>query len=238
MFAARERLNRPGSGARQSCCVSRSPSVQKAMCMLKIQDYLILGAAFISLLFSISLWFGFIGLPNKEAGLYFFTKNDGLQNQAPLYVQDGLKGTPRVLIDPNTLSSDGTVALTSSAPSQDGRHLAYGLSTAGSDWNEFRVREIATGKDTTDLIKWVKFSGVSWTADSKGFFYARYAAPTEGSAVFSKLVNRQLYYHVVGTPQSADKLIFELPENPDWNFHCRTLSILRLRPPFRSRLFH
>ena len=168
------------------------------------------------------LWnYSRVGLPNKEAGLYFFTKNDGLQNQAPLYVQEGLKGTPRVLIDPNTLSSDGTVALTSSAPSQDGRYLAYGLSTAGSDWNEFRVREIATGKDTADLIKWVKFSGVSWTADSKGFFYARYAEPTEGNAVFSKLLNRQLYYHVLGTPQSADKLIFALPENPDWNFNGR-----------------
>ena len=159
-----------------------------------------------------------VGLPHREAGLYFFTKNDGLQNQSPLYVQEGLKGPPRLLIDPNTLSADGTVALTATAPSHDGKYLAYGLARAGSDWNEFHVRDIATGKDTADVIKWVKFSGLSWTDDNRGFFYARYPEPKEGSQVFSKLLNRQLYYHVLGTPQSADKLIFELKETPEWNF--------------------
>ena len=165
------------------------------------------------------LWnYARVGVPFREANWYFFTKNDGLQNQSPLYVQEGLKGKPRVLIDPNTLAADGTVALTSPSASSDGKYLAYGLARAGSDWTEFRVRDVATGKDVADEIKWVKFSGVSWTEDSKGFFYARYPEPKEGSQVFSKLANRQLFYHVVGTPQSADKPIFSLPDNPEWNF--------------------
>ncbi|MBI3885465.1 MAG: S9 family peptidase [Opitutae bacterium] len=162
-----------------------------------------------------------VGLPSKEAGLYFFTRNDGLQNQSPLFVQPGLQGTPRVLIDPNTLAADGTVALTAVAPSPDGKYLGYGLARAGSDWNEFLVRDVATGKDTADVVRWVKFSGLSWTDDSKGFFYARYPEPKEGDQVFGKLAGRQLYYHALGTPQSADKLIFELKDHPEWNFSGR-----------------
>lgn len=162
-----------------------------------------------------------VGLPTKDGGLYFFTKNDGLQNQSPLYVQDGLKGTPRLLIDPNSMSPDGTVALTSVVASPDGKLLAYGLARDGADWNELRVRDVATGKDTADVLKWVKYSEPSWTADNRGFFYARYAEPKPGSGLFAKLSNRQLYYHALGMEQSADKLIFELPENPDWAFAAR-----------------
>ena len=159
------------------------------------------------------------GLPFKEANWYFFTKNDGLQNQSPLYVQDGLAGTPRRLIDPNTLSADGTVAVTVTSPSPDGQWLGYGLARAGSDWNEFHFRNVATGQDTTDVIQWVKFSGLSWTHDAKGFFYQRYPAPEGGNPkVFTKMEHRKAYYHRMGTPQSEDRLVFELPEHPEWSF--------------------
>ncbi len=159
------------------------------------------------------------GLPFKEAQWYFFTKNNGLQNQSPLFVQAGLAGIPRVLLDPNTLSTDGTTALALSAPSPDGRWLGYGLARGGSDWRELRLRDIASGLDAPDIIKWAKFTGLSWTHDSQGFFYARYPEPAGGdSKVFSKLENRAIYYHRVGTPQSVDQLIFALPEHPTWNF--------------------
>lgn len=157
------------------------------------------------------------GLPFKEAGWYFFTKNDGLQNQSPLYVQDGLKGAPRLLIDPNTLSSDGTVAIALTSPSPNGKWLGYGLATGGSDWRELRLRDVATGQDAADSIKWAKFTGMSWTHDAKGFFYSRYPAPAGGDPkVFTKLENRQLFYHRVGTPQSEDRLVFAMPEQPAW----------------------
>lgn len=161
-----------------------------------------------------------IGLPTKEAGRYFFSKNDGLQNQAVLYVQDTLTSESRLLLDPNTLSADGTVALTESEVSADGKWLGYGTAAAGSDWNEFRVREIATGKDTGDVIKWVKFSSIAWTKDSKGFFYSRFpepkAAATGNEQTFGDLANQKVYYHRLGTPQLADQLIVELPEEPQW----------------------
>jgi prolyl oligopeptidase len=160
------------------------------------------------------------GLPQKEGGLYFFTKNEGLQNQGVLYVQPTLTAEPRVLLDPNTLAKDGTVALTATAVSADGQWLAYGTAAAGSDWNEFRVRSVATAQDTTDVIKWVKFSGLAWTRDSKGFFYSRYDEPAkagEGNGkTFSALANQKVYYHRLGTPQSEDRLIAAVPEEPKW----------------------
>jgi prolyl oligopeptidase len=155
-------------------------------------------------------------LPGKQGGHYFFTKNDGLQNQSVLYVQDSLAGTPRVLIDPNTLSKDGTVALGNTSASRDGKWLGYGLKAAGSDWVEFHVRDIATGKDTADHIKWVKFSNLTWTEDSKGFFYGRYPDVAKGDKLFGKLLNGKVYYHRLGTAQADDTLVFELPEHPDW----------------------
>ncbi len=157
--------------------------------------------------------------PFKEAGWVFYTKNDGLQNQSVLYVQEGFDGAPRVLLDPNQLSVDGTVALRSPSPSPDGKWLGYGLASAGSDWVEFRLRDIATGVDAADHLKWIKFSGMSWTHDAKGFFYARYPEPAGGDkAVFSKIEHRKLYYHRIGTPQSEDRLIFEWPEHPMRSF--------------------
>ncbi len=157
------------------------------------------------------------GLPFKEANWYFYTKNDGLQNQSPLFVRDGLSGAERLLIDPNTLSKDGTVAVALTSPSPDGKWLGYGLATGGSDWRELKLRDVATGQDATDVIKWAKFTGFSWTHDAKGFFYSRYPAPADGNPkVFSKLENRKLYYHRVGTPQADDQLVYEMPEQPTW----------------------
>jgi prolyl oligopeptidase len=154
-------------------------------------------------------------LPAKEGGRYFYTENTGLQNQAPLYVKDSLAAEGRLLLDPNTLAKDGTVALTGYRASEDGKWLVYGMAAAGSDWNEFRVRNVATGQDTGDVIKWVKFSGMSWTHDSKGFFYSRYPEPKKaGNSTFSDLASQRIYYHRLGTGQEADQLIYESPEFP------------------------
>ncbi|MGH7956303.1 MAG: S9 family peptidase, partial [Opitutaceae bacterium] len=160
-----------------------------------------------------------VGVPVKEGGRYFFSKNTGLQNQAVYYVQKNLRAEPRVLIDPNTLAKDGTVALTGAHPSSDGKWVGYGTAAAGSDWNEYRVRSVDTGEDTNDVIKWVKFSGFGWTRDNRGFFYSRYTAPQVEAGtgkIFSKLSNQRLYYHRLGTPQSEDRLIHEIPNEPQW----------------------
>ncbi len=156
--------------------------------------------------------------PFREGSRYFFSKNDGLQNQSVLYVQESLNAEPRVLIDPNTLSKDGTVALAGIEISEDAKYMAYGLATAGSDWSEWRVRDIETGKDTSDHLKWIKFSGTSWTKDGKGFFYGRYDAPKEGEQYQAKNLYHKVYYHVLGTPQSEDKLVYENKGEPEWTF--------------------
>ena len=115
--------------------------------------------------------------PEQHGGRYFYQHNDGLQNQNVLLVAESLNAEPRVLLDPNTLSADGTVALAGTAITDDGKLMAYGIATSGSDWNEWHVRDVDTGKDLPDDIKWVKFSGASWTKDNKGFFYSRYDEP-------------------------------------------------------------
>lgn len=159
-------------------------------------------------------------LPEKQAGKIFFRKNDGLQNQSVLYVQDSAGAKPRVLIDPNTLSSDGTAALTQWQASPDGRWLAYGIAKAGSDWNEFRVRDIASGQDAADSLHRVKFSNIEWTADSKGFFYSRYPDPVKkGDQTFDELQNQKIWYHRVGEPQTQDVLVYEEPAQPKWNLN-------------------
>ena len=165
------------------------------------------------------LWnFERYGIPFKQGGRYFYSKNDGLQNQSVLYVADSLDAPPRVLLDPNKLSPDGTVALSGYRISEDGNLMAYGLSTSGSDWNEWKVRDVRTGADTGDHIKWVKFSGASWTKDGKGFFYSRYDAPKEGDALKGVNKFQKLYFHKVGTPQGDDVLIYERRDQPDWGF--------------------
>jgi prolyl oligopeptidase len=158
------------------------------------------------------------GAPFREGGHYFFTKNDGLQNQSVLYTVDSLEGTPRVLLDPNKLSADGTAALGGYAISDDGKLMAYGVATAGSDWQEWKVRDVRTSQDLSDDIKWVKFSGASWTKDGKGFFYSRYDEPKPGEQLKGVNYFQKLYYHVIGTPQSADTLIYERPDHKDWGF--------------------
>ena len=168
------------------------------------------------------------GLPFKRGGRTFYTHNDGLQNQAVLFwLPAGAAGPateagsasaaePRVLLDPNTLSDDGTVALTGYSASEDGALLAYGLSSAGSDWQEWRVREVESGQDHDDRVRWVKFGQVSWTRDGRGFFYSRFDEPQAGDDFKGTTQNQKIYYHRLGTPQSEDVLIYERPDHEDW----------------------
>ena len=158
------------------------------------------------------------GLPYKEGQRYFYSRNDGLQNQAVLYSLPDLDAPPQVLLDPNTLSKDGTVALKSYVISHDGTLMAYGLSAAGSDWEEWRLRDVATAKDRPDVLKWVKFSSASWSRDGKGFFYSRYAEPDESTKLQSVNFFQKLYYHRVGTVQSEDILVYERPDQKEWKF--------------------
>jgi len=155
--------------------------------------------------------------PHQEGGRYFYEHNDGLQNQNVLFVAESLNAAPRTLLDPNTLSTDGTVALSGTAISDDGKLLAYGLATSGSDWNEWHVRDVDTGKDLADDLKWVKFSGASWSKDGKGFYYSRYDEP-KGAAMRDANYFQKLYYHRLGTAQSEDTLTYERPDNKEMGF--------------------
>ena len=152
----------------------------------------------------------------KAGGRYYFSKNDGLQNQYVLYRMDSLEDEPRVLIDPNAWSKDGTVALMGSVFSDDGRYVAYGRAESGSDWQTIRVMEIESGDVLEDAIKWVKFSTPSWTEDGEGFFYSRFDEPKEGAAFQGLNLNQTVYYHRVGTEQAEDVLAYERPDHPDW----------------------
>ena len=158
------------------------------------------------------------GTPFKRGGRYFFTRNDGLQDQGVLYWIESLEDDPKVLLDPNRLSEDGTVALTDYAVSDDGKLLAYGLSTAGSDWQEWRVREVDSGRDLDDHLEWVKFSGASWTPDSQGFYYSRYDEPQGGTEFKGANYYHKLYYHRIGASQAADELIYARPDQKEWGF--------------------
>lgn len=158
------------------------------------------------------------GVPFKRGNRYFYFKNDGLQNQSVLYTLTALEAEPQVLLDPNQLSEDGTVALSGLAISDDGALLAYGLSRSGSDWQEWFVRDVATGSDRPDHLQWIKFSGASWAQDSQGFFYSRYDAPNEQTKYEDINYFQKLYYHRVGTPQSEDVLIYERQDQKEWGF--------------------
>jgi prolyl oligopeptidase len=165
------------------------------------------------------LWnFERYGVPFREGGRTFFFKNDGLQNQSVLYTLRDLDETPRVLIDPNTFSADGTIALGGTSVSPDGKMIAYSVSTSGSDWREWKVRDVESGKDLDDHLKWAKFSGASWTKDGKGFFYSRYDAP-KGNDLKEANYYQKLYYHRIGEPQSQDKLVYERPDQKEWGFY-------------------
>jgi prolyl oligopeptidase len=161
-------------------------------------------------------------VPYKEGGRYFYSRNDGLQNQAVLYTMAELSDTPRVLLDPNKLAADGTVALAGTAVSPNGSLLAYGTAASGSDWNEWKVRDIATGKDLADHLKWVKFSETAWTRDGKGFFYSRYDEPKEATKLADVNYFQKLYYHKIGTPQASDTLVYDRPDEKEWGFRAQT----------------
>ncbi|MHC5735037.1 prolyl oligopeptidase family serine peptidase [Nostoc sp.] len=158
------------------------------------------------------------GIPFKEGDRYFYFKNDGLQNQSVLYTLKTLDDQPKVLLDPNKLSEDGTVALSGLSISEDGKLLAYGLSSSGSDWQEWKVRDVETGEDLQDHLKWIKFSGASWTHDNQGFFYSRYDEPNEKTQLEDVNYYQKLYYHQLGKPQSEDVLIYHRPDQKEWGF--------------------
>lgn len=158
------------------------------------------------------------GSPFKYGERTFFYKNSGLQNQYVLYVIDSQGAEERVLIDPNTLSADGTVSLSGISISEDGRYMAYGLSESGSDWTEWRVRDIGTGKDLQDHIKWVKFSSANWLKDGSGFYYSRFDEPTDGDVLKGTNVYQKLYFHKLGTAQADDKLVYHRPDEKHWGF--------------------
>jgi prolyl oligopeptidase len=156
------------------------------------------------------------GLPFWEGGRWFYTKNSGLQRQSVWFTRRTLEAPEQVVLDPNQLSPDGSIALSGFAPSPDGKWLVYGQSEGGSDWVTYYVRDLATGMNTADTIRWVKFGGPSWTNDGRGFFYGRYAEPPKGEQLKVKLENQTVYYHRLGTPQSQDTKIYARPDHPAW----------------------
>ena len=157
-----------------------------------------------------------VGLPVREGGRYFYQKNSGLQRQPPLYVRTSLISEPSLVLDPNVLSPDGTLSLAQWSPSPDGKQVAYGLSEGGADWQTLHVRDVESGKDLPDEVKWMRFSDISWTQDSKGFFYSRYPEPPKDKVLEAALSGQALYYHRVGTPQTEDRLIYERKDLPTW----------------------
>lgn len=160
-------------------------------------------------------------VPFREGGRYFYEMKSGLQNQPVLYTMQARDAEPSVLLDPNTLSEDGTIAVSGLAVSPDGRHLAYGLSSGGSDWQEWHVRDIETGEDLDDHLKWIKFSRAAWSPDGDGFYYSRYPAPEGENKLKAVNKHQKLYYHELGTPQSQDRLVHERPDKPEWGFDAQ-----------------
>ncbi len=153
-----------------------------------------------------------ISTPSKRNGKYYFYKNDGLQNQSVLYVQDSLDSEPRVFIDPNKFSEDGTVALGRTAFSHDGKYIAYAVSKSGSDWLDIYVMDVETGQLLEDQINWAKVTGIAWQND--GFYYSAYDRPVEGKEYSHVNENHKVFYHKLGTPQSADKVVYTNPKEP------------------------
>ena len=160
------------------------------------------------------------GVPFKENDRYFFSKNTGLQNQNVLYTTSNFSEKPRELLDPNLIAKDGTVALGGMDVTDDAKLMAYGLAAAGSDWEQWKVRDVATGKDRPDVLDWVKFSSASWKKDGSGFFYSRYDKPDEKNKLRSQVYNHKLFFHQLGTPQAQDKLIYERPDQKEWLFNA------------------
>nr|WP_199756696.1 prolyl oligopeptidase family serine peptidase [Tautonia sociabilis] len=156
------------------------------------------------------------GIPFEEGGRYFYSYNSGLQNQNVYYTTESLADDGRVLIDPNTFSADGTVALAGLSPTKDGRRIAYAVSDAGSDWMTWKVRDVETGRDLDDVVRWSKFSGAEWTPDGDGFFYGRFPEPEPGDDLKAANYFEKVFFHKIGTPQDQDRLVWEDPEHKDW----------------------
>jgi prolyl oligopeptidase len=152
----------------------------------------------------------------KAGNHYFYSYNTGLQNQPVVYVMDSLSGAPRELLDPNTYRKDGTTALSGEMASWSGNLYGYAVAQAGSDWAEWHIRDVATGKDSSDVIKWTKGSVVSWTSDDRAFYYSRYSEPPPQKLLTVAALDEKVYYHKLGDPQSADKLVYERPDHPNW----------------------
>jgi len=155
-------------------------------------------------------------LPVKEGGRYFYSYNDGLQNQDVVYTLTDLAAEPALLIDPNTWSEDGTVALASYFPSPDGKHVAYLVQDGGSDWRVGKVMNVASGEELADRLDWLKFTDVSWAGDSSGFYYSRYPATKEEEKFQSLNNDMMVYFHELGTPQEQDRVVYARPDHPDW----------------------
>lgn len=183
--------------------------------------------------------------PLKRGGRYFQLRNSGLQNQDVLFVLDSLEGEARLLLDPNTLSADGTVALSAWEVSPDGNWLAYSTSASGSDWQTWQVRSVQSGQDLPDQVAWSKFSGAAWLKDGSGFFYSRYDAPLDGQEFQDANYYDKLYFHRLGSPQSADSLVYERPDQRDWGFSGQVsddgrylLIFVMLGTDMRNRFFY
>ena len=155
-----------------------------------------------------------VSAPRWQGGRWYYSRNSGLQRQSVMVARSTLDGPEQVVLDPNALSPDGTVALSGFVPSPDGRYVAYGQSEGGSDWSTYLVRSLRSGRATGDTVRWVKFSGLSWTQDGRGFFYGRYPEPNAGAKLSGALRDKKIYYHAVGTSQAEDRLIYERPEDP------------------------
>ncbi|MFM6930982.1 MAG: prolyl oligopeptidase family serine peptidase [Novosphingobium sp.] len=160
------------------------------------------------------------GLPQKAGGRYFYTRNSGLQKQAQLYVRKGLNGKPRLLIDPNVWASDGATALDEWAPSRNGKLLAYAVQDGGSDWRAIRLRDVKSGKDLADDLQWVKFSTIAWIG-SEGFLYSRFPASSEGAQFREPSRGQAVWFHRMGTPQSADQRVYATPDRPELSHRAR-----------------
>jgi len=157
-----------------------------------------------------------VGIPIVKGGKLFYARNTGLQRQSPIFMRTDIAGPPALVIDPNAISEDGSVSLSQWMPSPDGTLLAYALSDGGADWSTVHVRNISLGKDLPDEVKWMRFSGISWTNDNKGFFYSRYPEPPKGKVLEAALSGHALYYHHVGTPQTSDTLVYERKDLSTW----------------------
>ena len=158
-------------------------------------------------------------VPFKKGDSYFFSRNTGLQNQSVVYWTQKLSEEPKQLLDPNVLAKDGTIALSGTAVTDDAKLMAYGLATAGSDWQQWKVRDVKSGKDQPDIIDWIKFSGATWLKDGTGFFYSRYDKSDEKDKLRSQVFGHKIFFHKLGTPQSQDKLVYERADQKEWIFN-------------------